>query len=131
VPNATQVDFDGDGRGDACDNCRLFANATQADANGNGVGDACDFEYGDVAPTGAPNGVVDVGDVVRMLRFATGLEVPTTDELHRANIVPFTVLAPGPPELVRPHGTPPIVDVADVVLALRASVGLVVFEDPS
>lgn len=36
-------DLDGDGVGDAADNCPLDANATQADTNGNGLGDACDF----------------------------------------------------------------------------------------
>ena len=35
-------DEDGDGVGDACDNCPATVNADQVDADGDGVGDACD-----------------------------------------------------------------------------------------
>jgi len=37
-----QEDLDGDGHGDACDNCPLTPNPSQADTDGDGVGDTCD-----------------------------------------------------------------------------------------
>lgn len=36
------VDPDGDGRADECDNCPTVANANQADADSDGTGDVCD-----------------------------------------------------------------------------------------
>ncbi|MEL6178938.1 MAG: thrombospondin type 3 repeat-containing protein, partial [Myxococcota bacterium] len=54
VAEPTQTDRDGDGIGDACDNCEDTANHIQHDHDGNGVGDACQDSDGD--------GLIDIED---------------------------------------------------------------------
>lgn len=131
VANVGQEDADDDGRGDLCDNCRLFANPDQTDADVNGLGDACEFRWADVAPRGNPDGDVNVADVVRVVRFAVDADEPSIDEARRAEVAPAHFSGPSPnlatPLLDDADG----VNVGDVVLALRASVDLVVFPHPA
>ena len=125
------ADSDGDGVVDAEDNCIVFENPGQDDANGDGLGDACDLDWGDVAPVGAPDGLLNVSDVIRVLRLAVDLEEPEDLEtFRRANVGPAD-LSGGEPQTARPTNEEPrVLDVADVILVLRASVDLIVFAEP-
>jgi len=68
---------------------------------------------GDVAPPGG-DGVVDVQDVVLMLRWTVGLDVPTPEQRAHGDVA----------------GADGALDVADVVRLLRAAVGLETLEWP-
>ncbi len=77
VANATQVDLDKDGAGDACDgdddadlvpdeddNCPRVKNPSQADADDDGVGDACQLTDGGTMPADAGLQPSDGGETV-------------------------------------------------------------------
>lgn len=56
VSNSDQSDSDGDGTGDSCDNCPLTSNADQADRDSDQLGDACDACPGSPSLSGDQDG---------------------------------------------------------------------------
>jgi hypothetical protein len=100
---------------------------------------------GDVAPAGGGDGQVTIADAVRMLRLAVTIEFPTDADLVAGDIAPAELSNAGTnPPTWRRHGLPDgtgqhpfgyyehgdkVIDVADAVLVLRQSVGLVTITD--
>lgn len=56
---SSEADDDGDGRGDACDNCPHESNSDQLDSDGDGAGDACDPLPG-IPPSRTCDGLFDL-----------------------------------------------------------------------
>jgi len=104
IPNPDQLDTDSDGAGDACDNDNdndglsnddetlLGTDPLLVDTDGDGLDDYAEVivlgtdplisNRGDLAPHGAPNGTVDLGDYVVLSRLVTGVLIATpTEEL--------------------------------------------------
>ena len=61
--NPDQTDTDMDGVGNTCDNCLTVPNTNQADADGDGLGDACDTDFDAQTGTGT-NVTVETGNAV-------------------------------------------------------------------
>ena len=77
----------------------------------------------DLAPPGAPDGLVTVGDVVRILRAVVAIEQLDADESASADVAPGSEV--GGFWVAEPDCN---LNVADVIVALRITVGLVTLE---
>ena len=91
---APGTDSDGDGKGDACDNCPAVMNGDQADADGDGVGDACE----PVVITDPP---LETGDVVVL---ADQVSAPAATADPGGQLVLGERIAPGRARLIGATG---------------------------
>lgn len=90
------ADTDGDGLSDMAEVKVYGTSAINADTDGDGVSDYDEImvyqtnpkasNKGDIAPRGAPNGIVDVADLLILTRFVEGLDVPTAHEKALADM---------------------------------------------
>lgn len=84
------ADTDGDGLSDMAEVKVYGTSPVNADSDGDGVSDYDEImvyhtnpnasNKGDIAPRGAPNGKVDIADLLILTRFVEGLDVPTAHE---------------------------------------------------
>ncbi|WP_153303770.1 dockerin type I repeat-containing protein [Thermosulfurimonas dismutans] len=72
---------------------------------------------GDVAPLGARDGKVNIGDALVTLRFALGLETPSEEDKCHADAAPL-----GPDGTPQPDGR---ITIGDALVILRKALGLV------
>ncbi len=99
----TAIDTDGDGVNDLLDNCTLVANASQLDTNGDGYGNACDA---DLNNDNIVN-VVDLG-LLRSAFFSTGPQDSEFNGDNVTNVVDLGILRtlffqpPGPSAVAGP-----------------------------
>jgi len=74
---------------------------------------------GDVAPLGNRDGAVTVGDALVALRFALGLEAPTSEDVAHGDVAPLD--AENKPN---PDG---VINVGDALVILRKALGIISF----
>ena len=88
------VDIDGDGVSDDIDNCTLAPNASQLDSNGDGIGNACDPDLDD-------NGVVNFVDAsIFGTLFGTGTGIGDFNGDGNTNFIDYAIFPEyfgGPP----------------------------------
>jgi len=70
-----------------------------------------------LAPLGNRDGMVTVGDALVALRFALGLESPTTEDIEHGDLAPLDNQG-----LPNPDG---VINVGDALVILRIALGLV------
>lgn len=91
------VDSDGDRLGDYEEVMSHGTDPLDPDSDGDGVSDYDELVVygtdplssglaGDLAPAGAPDGVLNIADMLRLMRFIGGLETPTAQETNRADL---------------------------------------------
>ncbi len=88
--NALQPDTDGDGLTDGAEVNTHGTNPLLVDTDGDGLSDGAEITYGtnptasnkgDLAPSGVPDGQVNVSDLMMLMRFVGQLQVPTAQSL--------------------------------------------------
>ena len=90
------ADTDGDGLSDWAELKTYGTSPVNSDTDGDGLSDFAEIQTystnplvsnkGDVAPKGAPNGQVDVADLLILTRFAEGLDIPSVREKALADM---------------------------------------------
>jgi len=78
------------------------------------------YPDGDVAPFGNRDGTVTVGDALVALRFALGLETPTSEDIAHGDVAPFLEAESKP----NPDG---VINVGDALVILRKALGIIWF----
>jgi subtilisin family serine protease len=95
--NTLDADTDNDGLNDYDEVIVHGTSPVLADTDGDGVSDYDEIIVygtdplssglqGDISPASAPDGVINVADLLRLLRFIEGNEQPTAQELNRADM---------------------------------------------